>query len=59
MRLSENFMAQFDEEMRYKPEMAEFESEAKNVVMEPLTKPNYIIMSKISKLEKSMFQTVL
>jgi hypothetical protein len=32
----------------YKQEMAEFESEAKNVVMEPLTKPNFANMAKIS-----------
>jgi len=57
VRLSDNFMAQ--NQIGYKPEMAEYENEAKNVVMEPLTKPNFANMAKISQLDKSVFQTVL
>jgi hypothetical protein len=43
----------------YKPEMAEFEREAKNLIMEPLTKPNFATMSKNAQVDKGIFQTVL
>ena len=57
VRLSENFLGNYH--LVYKPEMAEYEREAKNVVMEPLTKPNFSNMAKSSKLDKTVYQTVL
>jgi hypothetical protein len=44
VKLSETFLGQH--ELVYKPEMAEFEREARNLIMEPLTKPNFATMSK-------------
>jgi hypothetical protein len=44
VKLSETFLGQHG--LMYKPEMAEFEKEAKNLVMEPLQKPNFAAMSK-------------
>ena len=44
VRLSDNFMNNF--QIQYKPEMAEYERENKNVVLEPHMKPNYANMSK-------------
>ena len=38
IKLSESFLA--NHHLIYKPEMAEFEREANNVITEPLTKPN-------------------
>jgi len=39
--------------------MADFENEARNIVMEPLTKPNFAAMSKSASLDKTVFTTVL
>jgi hypothetical protein len=44
VRLSLNFLNNFG--LRYKPEMAEFERNARNVSFEPLQKPNFTEMSK-------------
>jgi len=55
--LSDNFLA--NNHLAYKPEMAEFEREANNVVTEPLTKPNFAAMSKTAQVDKSVFQSVL
>jgi len=43
-KLSDNFLG--THHLAYKPEMADFESAANNVVTEPLTKPNFAAMSK-------------
>jgi len=39
--------------------MAEFESEATNIFLEPLLKPNFAAMSKIAGIDKTVFTTVL
>ena len=57
IKLSDNFLA--NHKLAYKPEMAEFEREANNVVIEPLTKPNFAAMSKTAQVDKSIFTTVL
>ena len=57
VRLSENFLGNF--QLDYKPEMAEFESEAQNIFLEPLTKPNYAAMAKSANLDKTVFTTVI
>lgn len=57
IKLSENFLA--NHHLAYKPEMAEFEREANNVVTEPLTKPNFAAMSKTAQVDKAVFQSVL
>lgn len=44
VRLSENFLNNFS--LQYKPEMADFERDAKNVSFEPLQKPNFTNMAK-------------
>jgi len=44
VKLSETFQGQHY--LVYKPEMADLEKEAKNLVMEPLTKPNFATMAK-------------
>ena len=44
VRLSANFLQNFN--LSYKPEMAEIESQNKNVSFEPLQKPNFANMSK-------------
>jgi hypothetical protein len=57
VRLSDHFMGDF--QLSYKPEMAEFEREAKNVVMEPIIKPNFSNMAKLAQLDKTVFTNVL
>jgi hypothetical protein len=57
VKLSDTFLGQH--QLMYKPEMAEFEREAKNLVMEPLTKPNFATMAKQAQVDKGIFQTVL
>jgi hypothetical protein len=57
VRLSDHFMSNF--QLSYKPEMAEFEREAKNVVMEPVIKPNFSNMAKLAQLDKTVFTNVL
>jgi hypothetical protein len=57
IKLSENFLASHN--IAYKPEMAEFEREANNVVTETLTKPNFAAIGKSAQLDKSVVQTVL
>jgi hypothetical protein len=39
--------------------MADFEREARNLQMEPLTKPNFATMSKQAQIDKGIFQNVL
>jgi hypothetical protein len=53
VKLSETFLSQHD--LVYKPEMAEFEREARNLIMEPLTKPNFATMSKQAQIDKGIF----
>jgi hypothetical protein len=57
VRLSEHFLFNF--QLAYRPEMAESEREAKNVVLQPLQKPNFANMAKQAQLDKIMFQNVL
>jgi hypothetical protein len=57
VRLSDYFMGNF--KLAYKPEMAEFENEVQNIVLEPLTKPNFMAMAKSSQMDKTVFTTVL
>lgn len=57
VKLNDNFLQSFH--LSYKAEMAEFESEAKNLIMEPLQKPNFASMSKQAQLDKQVFQNVL
>jgi len=45
--------------LQYKPEMAEFEAASKNIVMEPLTKPNFAAMAKSANLDKTVFTQTL
>ena len=57
VKLSETFLGSHN--LSYKPEMAEFESQADNVVTEPMTKPNFLAMSKAAQVDNKLFQTVL
>jgi len=57
VRLTDNFLVNFS--LQYKPEMAEFERENKNISMEPLQKPNFANMSKTAQLDVSTFQNTL
>ena len=57
VRLSDNFMNNFS--LQYKPEMADFERENKNLSMEPLQKPNYANMSKSAQLDLNTFKQTL
>jgi hypothetical protein len=57
VRLSDNFLNNFS--LQYKPEMADFERENKNVSMEPHQKPNYSAMSKGAQLDMSTFKSTL
>lgn len=57
VRLSEHFLGNF--QLAYRPEMAESEREAKNIVLEPLQKPNFANMAKQAQLDKTVFQNVL
>ena len=57
VRLSETFQGQHY--LVYKAEMADLERENKNLIMEPLTKPNYASMAKSAQIEKGVFQNVL
>ena len=57
VRLGDHFMA--NHQLDYKPEMAEFEREAKNIALEPSMKPNYSAMAKMAQLDKAVFESVL
>jgi hypothetical protein len=53
VKLSSNFLN--NHHLSYKPEMAEFEKESKNIVMEPPIKPNFAAMAKAAQVDKAVF----
>jgi len=57
IKLNDTFLSTHG--LAYKPEMAEFEKEANNVVTDPLTKPNFTLMAKTAQVDKDIFQRVL
>ena len=57
VKLSDNFLA--THHLQYKPEMQQFEMEAKDLAFEPLTKPNFAAMAKSAQLDKGVLQTTL
>ena len=57
IKFSEAFMQNFN--LSYKPEMADFERDTKNVSFEPLQKPNYSSMAKMAELDMNVFKNTL